>query len=95
MPHSYALYPMTHPFVMTRPYVPFTLLALPFPCVTVMSPWDLVHISKVHSLYSLVLISQDFLFSCLPLCDVPVGYPLSYLPCLLYALSQLPLTVRS
>jgi hypothetical protein len=32
-----------------------------------------VFILKVHSLYSLVLISQDFLFSCLPLCEASVG----------------------
>jgi hypothetical protein len=63
MPHSYALYPMTHPFC--------SLYAIgPCPPVTHDVTWSVpVYTDKVHSLYSLVLISQDFLFSCLPLCD--------------------------
>ena len=58
-------------------------------------PGILVYRPKVDSLYSLVLISQDFLFSCLPLCDTLswISFDLtSLVPSTLFPLS---LTVRS
>jgi hypothetical protein len=53
----------------------YSLYAIgPCPFVTCDVTWSVpVYIDKVHSLYSLVLISQDFLFSCLPLCDASSG----------------------
>jgi hypothetical protein len=54
-----------------------------------------VYIDKVHSLYSLVLISQDFLFSCLHLCELAVGHPLVLPPSSPLLSPLLPLTVRT
>jgi hypothetical protein len=77
MPHSlspYALYPddshtiVTHPFMLPLHYWPPF-----FPICDCHVTLGLVYISKAHSLYSLVLISQDFLFSCLNLCELAVG----------------------
>jgi hypothetical protein len=70
MPHSYALYPDDSCAIMTHPLCsPYTIG--PCPLVTCNMTWSIpsIYIDEVHSLYSLVLISQDFLFSCLPLCD--------------------------
>ena len=68
--HSLPLYaPYLSPYALMTHLCSLYTIGPPSPCVTVMSPWDLVYRSKVDSLYSLVLISQDFLFSCLPLCD--------------------------
>jgi hypothetical protein len=84
MPHSlspYALYPddshtiVTHPIMLPLHYWPPF-----FPICDCHVTLGLVYISKAHSLYSLVLISQDFLFSCLNLCELAVGNPSSYLP---------------
>jgi hypothetical protein len=73
MPHSYAPHPMTHPFDCDSPLCsPYTIGPPSALCdchVTLAS----LYIDKVHSLYSLVLISQDFLFSCLHLCELAVG----------------------
>jgi hypothetical protein len=98
MPHSlspYALYPDDSCVIVTHPLCSlYAIGPLLFPIVTVTSPLISVYISEVHSLYSLVLISQDFLFSCLNLCELAVGNPSSYLPCPLYSFPD-SLTVRT
>jgi hypothetical protein len=96
MPHSYALYPDNLRVIVTHPLCSLYAIG-PYPLVTGDMTWSVpsIYIDEVHSLYSLVLISQDFLFSCLPLCEASVGYPSSHLPCPLYALPLLSLTVRS
>jgi hypothetical protein len=76
---------------MTHPPCSLYTIGPPLPHCDCHVTLDSVYISEVHSLYSLVLISQDFLFSCLPLCDtsswislnltslVPSALSLSYL----------------
>ena len=73
MPHSYALYPMTHPFVMTHPLCSLYTIGPPLTHCNCYVTLDSVYIDEDHCLYSLVLISQDFLFSCLNLCELAVG----------------------
>jgi hypothetical protein len=88
MPQSYALYPMTH---LCSIYAIGPLL----PIVTVMSFWLSLYIDEVHSLYSLVLISHDFLFSRLLLCGPAVGLSFILPPLSPLHSPQLSLTVRS
>ena len=70
MSHSYALYPMTHPFDMTHHLCP-PLRYWPLPLVTcdVTRSVLSIYIEKVHSLYSLVFVRADCLATNTEYCD--------------------------
>jgi hypothetical protein len=69
-PTSFLLCPL--PYAMTHLCSLYTI-GPPLPHCDYHITLDSVYIDEVHSLYSLVLISQDFLFSCLNLCELAVG----------------------
>ena len=85
MPHSYALYPDGSCDIVTHPLCSlYAIGSFPFHCDCHVTPVS-VYISGVHSLYSLVLISQDFLFSCSICVNLQLAIPRSYLPRPLYS----------